>query len=369
MISAGSHQFRTLWTRDFCFSVPGLLSIGMDELVGRQLDLILSFRRSSDGLLPRGIDTYPPTLRVFLNTVCRFFPENLRDLSMEGQLRAEYLGEHKTLAADSNILTVIASCQYGEKNPDWFKQRENLLLEVFHFSTNTMKDGLLFQPAFSDWQDSARREGHGLYLQVLYLIATQKLAQLGANPLSEKMLSSFKEKIVNTFFDKESGLFSQTPVRKGLQFPLEAQLWLIEHNFFSDLITREQLFKNLKNSLLWKESKIPAIPIWPRYPEHEISWTTKTVGLAGYHDSLWWSWLMGESARICVLMKDLLSADSFFKEISALAERQGEVSEVYSGGSTESLSPFKTFLYSSEQPFTWGAAKILEALAEREKLS
>ena len=70
MLAAGHSHFRTLWTRDFCFSVPGLLLIGERDLARRQLELIWKHQRK-DGLLPRGIDVMAPQLRVIMSLLKR----------------------------------------------------------------------------------------------------------------------------------------------------------------------------------------------------------------------------------------------------------------------------------------------------------
>ncbi|RYZ97831.1 MAG: hypothetical protein EOP11_21490, partial [Proteobacteria bacterium] len=94
-LTAGGNQFRTLWTRDFCFSVPGLLAAGWRDLVERQLGLILSFAEFSQ--LPRGIDPLNPKLRVVWGTAFRFLPPPFANAYAK-PLKAEYLGEHGTPA-------------------------------------------------------------------------------------------------------------------------------------------------------------------------------------------------------------------------------------------------------------------------------
>ncbi len=73
LLAAGGHQFRTLWVRDFCYSVPGLLQMGQADLVEKQIRFIVRYK-CEDGLLPRGFDVLSPKLRVLLHTVLRGIP-------------------------------------------------------------------------------------------------------------------------------------------------------------------------------------------------------------------------------------------------------------------------------------------------------
>lgn len=107
-LTAGRNQFRSLWVRDFCFSVPALLAMDETPLVRDQLDLIWSHQNEA-GLFPRGLDSMSPKLRV-LRAVCKL-----------------------------------------QSRPSITKALQYLL--------GFEDRGLLLQPKFSDWQDSVRRKG------------------------------------------------------------------------------------------------------------------------------------------------------------------------------------------------------------------
>lgn len=355
MLTAGWSQFRTLWTRDFCFSVPGLLAAGHEDVVNRQLRTLLATQRD-DGLIVRGLDVIDPKRRVLLNTALRPLPRRLRTPDYRGRpLLPEYLGEHGTPAIDSNVLVVQAIGQYVEHTGDTSliaDNRDRIEAAMAYYS-DRFTDGLVPQPGFSDWQDSASREGPGLYLHVLLLRAAELLRH---NGIDAPWQSALTNKVPQAFFDQRKGLFAQDV---GLtQIPLEANLWIIESGLFTETVTSADLYEHLKQSALWRRI---GVPITPNYPKSAVSWTTKLVGLRHYHDQLRWSWLMAEAARIAKLMGDTKEAQKIYVRLRQLTGATGEVAEVYEASTT---APVKRGFYRSESPFSWGAAKIVESLSE-----
>jgi hypothetical protein len=361
LVTAGSHQFKTLWTRDFCYSVPGLLTIGRSDVVENQLNLILLNLRDEDSLIPRGIDVYPPLLRVFLQTVFRWIPGRANWLPYGNKdLKPEYLGEHRTIAFDSNLLTLLASAQYGAVNKSWFESQVPTFKKIFKMYDKYWSGDFLDQPAFSDWQDSSERKGITLYSQLLYLQVLRLFAALGA-PLREiNFTAAFQAKIHAAFYDSENGLYRNRINEK--QFSLETQLWIIEGDLFKDFLPAATLYGNLKQHPLWNSFTIPGTPIFPRYAPAEVSWTTKLVGLKGYHDSFVWSWLIGESAKVARKMGDTKTFEHILSHIQNKASADQWIYEIYQPLSNGDFRIYRTPVYESESPFTWGAAKILEAI-------
>lgn len=354
MLAAGWSQFRTLWTRDFCFSVPGLLHAGHADVVDRQLRALLAHQRN-DGLIVRGLDVVDPKLRVLLNTALRPLPRRLRTPSYVGRtLLPEYLGEHGTPAIDSNVLVIQAIGQYVDHTGDASLFTDNLeaIAKAVDYYIRQFNDGLISQPGFSDWQDSASREGPGLYLHVLLLRAARHLRANGVACAWEEPL---REKVAQSFFDQRRGMFTQDVTHS--QVPLEANLWIIESDLLPDVVSRSDLYKRLKACALWDRV---GVPITPRYPSSAVSWTTKAVGLRHYHDGLRWSWLMAEAARTAKLVGDPAESDRIYAALQALTEASGKVAEVYE---LEANTPVKRGFYRSESPFSWGAAKVIESLA------
>lgn len=352
-LAAGGHQFRTLWVRDFCFAVPGLLSIGWEDLVGRQLELILS-RQRADGLLPRGLDTVNPKWRVVRHTALRFLPSAPRAF-MSGDLKAEYLGEHGTPAFDSGLLWIGSWAAWRRATGSTALDRREAIGNILRWTASFLHDGLLHQPPFSDWQDSARREGLLLHTQLLFLRAAREYLAVwpGADlpfeaAVFEDALRRFARLLPN-------GLLEETPGRG--QASLETQLLVLSDPGLLPEIDRGALWKSLCVSELWKT---PGLPVHPPYPAADVSWTTKAVGLRRYHDGFQWGWLAADLARIAYLRGDRDRGDRLLEELGRWDAEEKFLSEIYEDG-----APVRTMLYRSESPFTWTAAKVLEALAAR----
>lgn len=352
MLAAGQNQFKTLWTRDFCFSVPGLLEIGEASLVNRQIEMFFGFQRA-DGLIPRGVDVCPPQVRVVANSVHHRLAAFLPKYESR-KLKPEYYGEHRTPAFDSGVLLVLALLKFvdREKVPLDLEKFSPRIRKILDFYFAHAENGLVHQAPFSDWQDSARRRGAGLYLHVLLLILAKKLK---AYDLRHPLFDDLEATVFSNFYDREQELFRQDNFN---QIPLEANLWIIEHNLMEVHVKPHDLYQKLKSAEIWSTV---GVPIAPHYLSQEVSFTTKLVGLKNYHDGLRWPWLMAEAARIASLQNDAQESDRIISTIAELALRSQGVGEVYRSDGTAFQSKF----YRSEMPFSWSAAKILEAIQGR----
>lgn len=348
-LAAGGYQFRTLWVRDFCFSVPGLLAAGWQDLVKRQLDLILSYQ-TKEGLLPRGLDIKNPKSRVLRHTALRFLPAKIEDYGT-APLIAEYLGEHGTPAFDSGLLWIKAWSLLPKKDPP---DDRAAIEKILNWYLPFFKEGLLRQPGFSDWQDSARREGACLHTHLLFLQAVKAVARRWPDFKIIFDLSAIESAIDKTFRRLPSGLLAE--FAQGAQSALDSHALLLTDSSLLPHWDRAKIWTALKSSDLMKK---PGTAISPAYASSEVSWTTKAVGLRHYHDLFQWGWLMAELARTAYLMNDRPSGDAILHRLARL-ETSGLCTEVFHDG-----KKVQTLLYSSENPFTWTAAKVLEALQQR----
>lgn len=352
-LAAGGHQFRTLWVRDFCFAVPGLLAHGWHGLVERQLMLILSYMRL--GQLPRGIDCTNPKARVLSSlgqwAVLRR-PGPLA--SYRGDLRPEYLGEHGTPAFDSNLLFLRAWGNLVAKGGNWGavgKQVPELLQPYSRF----ISDGTLLQPPFSDWQDSARREGAILFMHLLLAEVLSTLDEAGLLPGA---FARFRPQI-------QAFIESRQMQRRFYREQVHSDQ--IAFDSHAMLLRNQELFKPtpglyelFKESSLW--SKAPGLPVSKFYEAEEVSFTTKLVGLRHYHDGFRWGWLAADAALLAKEHGDAEEWERILTWIEALSREEDYLGEIYERG-TEGWVPVQRFLYRSEAPFTWSAGKALEALA------
>lgn len=67
---------------------------------------------------------------------------------------------------------------------------------------------------------------------------------------------------------------------------------------------------------------------------------------------------MGEAARACLMNNQREKAEEMLSLLEQMALRDGTIGEIYDAQGRL----FENFLYRSETPFSWGCAKILEAL-------
>ncbi len=320
---AGAHQFRTLWTRDFCYAVPGLIAAGHEDVVKRQLRVILSFMRT-DGLLPRGLDVTSPKARVVNALAGNLFKDFL---SYKQPLRPEYLGEHRTVAFDSNVLWLQAAKLVDLEGDLPFAKLMKL------YSKNA--DGLYEQPKYSDWMDSLKREGPQA---LFHLQMWRTLRALGIET------DSLSRVIKAKWFAADHAILKEST---------DTLLLALELGFGEVARLVEEVRR--------RPIGVPAL----EQPESEVSFTTRIVGLRHYHDGFAWAWLAAETARV-MLSHDPSFSAKIFSELEALCVNEGAVPEIYVAGTDRAV---KVRLYRSEMPFTWGAAKILEALAAREAAS
>lgn len=346
LLTAGGTHFKTAWVRDFCFAVPGALAAGEAELVKRQLLAIYSFK-NREGYLPRGLDVVNPKLRVTWNVLSRNTP---RFMEYENKkLKPEFNGEHGTPAYDSNLLFIIAHDEYRKKTGEPLLSQENLnaLLKVYEFDSR----GLLNQPAFSDWQDSAERKGAVLLTHLLYLKAAQILGL-------DKEVDRLCELLPSEFGQNKSGLFRERP--RSEQAALDSHIFLLSHKLPLAGVNLSKTYEQLKRSEMWCHAGIPGLPVSPQYASREISWTVKAIGMRHYHDDLVWGWLVADAVKCARIHNDTVEADRITEAFYQATANDEFLAEVYSyrdGG----LRMYQGLIYRSEAPFSWTAAKWIEA--------
>lgn len=352
---AGGNQFKTMWVRDFCYSVPGLLRAGYSEIVEKQLCLIYQYQ-NQDGFLPRGIDVTNPKARVVWNTFFSGVPFPIK--YENGNLKPEYLGEHHTPAFDSNLLFIKGCCQlaqYTKSNLILTNDEVRGLFNIYKFDSA----GLISQPAYSDWQDSVRREGRLLLTQLLFLEVMVTLRNFQIKIFEDDQLQKMEKRIIEKYFMADQKLFREQEGNDRIS--LDSHILFLSSKEILKNISREDVFGSLLKSNLWIKNLVPGIPVSPVYSPNDISWTTKIVGLRHYHDGFHWGWLVAEAYRVCKLMGSNEEAARIGKVFSESNEGFKYLSEIYNL-SDENLVPVSRPFYKSECPFTWTAAKWVEAL-------
>jgi hypothetical protein len=348
-VTAGQNQFLTLWTRDFCHAVRGLLLIAESEVAKNHLTYLLKSLRS-DGLVPRVVDNHLVQFRVSWQSarkLCGFLPK----LAFREPLKPQYTDEHGSNAIDSNLLVILAS--FMLKDDSFLERNHKELQKVLDWYDDKFQEGLIWQNAFSDWQDSVKREGHSFLTNLFYFLGASRMKEKGF--IVKRNLEELKQKIHQTFF--KDGLYQS--MEKSPIISLEGNLFAIEAEEF--LSPEEKL-------LLWK--KLVSHPLcasgfgmcsYPAYPASDTAWHVKFAQLQGYHDKFAWSWLMGLGLKVSLQMNDKQMIQRQRALIEKVLQRDQVVMELYDP--EEDWSPWKSWLLESERPFAWGSGYLIEALS------
>jgi hypothetical protein len=361
-LCAGRGQFRGLWTRDFCFSAPALLEVGRVDVVRNQLSALIRNRRASDSLVPRLMDSLAPGwLRVARHCALRWMPFGSRELPLGDVLVPEYRSEHGVEAIDSNLLVLLTATEYVRASGDtaWWERHERDLVDIYGYYAPRVQGDLIDQPAFSDWQDSARRRGTTFYTNLLYQVVTERLTPHRAFGIERGRAERIRERIEAEFLDPEHGLYRS--VRRRPHVSLDGQLLALELGYLPvDGRRAADLYRWLKTHVLWSRGGMPGSSTVPDYPAHWISLSTRLVGLSGYHDRIRWSWLMGLAARVALKMGDKTGAHDILMRLEQIARRDGTIHEIYFENSP--YLPWRSPLYVSEADFSWGSACVIRAV-------
>lgn len=359
-LTAGREQFRSMWTRDFAYAVPGLLAAGRADVARDHLKLLLT-HVGDDGALPRSFDDINPKARVVLGIARRLIP-SLPHPQIE-QLQPEYIDQHGQQAIDGNALVILATLQYAERTGDhqFLETHRSALKKLFRFYETRMQDGLVHQGPHSDWQDSVKREGATFYTNLLYLAVRERLQQLPGFDVSPRQTTALRRKIESTFRDSDSGLYFSVP--GGPQISLDGNLLALELGVVDPNSQQgRDLYAALKAHPLWRAGGgIPGGCTMPDYAPNERSLGVRAVGLRHYHDKLMWSWLTGLAAKTAARMGDHAEADRILQALQRMAERDGSVGEVYEP--TRERPLWQSLVMRSEAPFAWGSGVTLDAVA------
>ncbi len=361
-VTAGTHQFRSLWTRDFAHAAAGLLRIGRADVVRDHLTLLLGHRRP-DGLLPRTLDSSDAKLRVAWASASRLVPALGRLApALTGHLRPEFLDQHGQEAIDGNALAVLAAARLrhtGAAGEAWWRSHLPDLTAVHALYRRRLRGGLIEQPPFSDWQDSVRRRGATFYTNLVYWAATEALASDPRSGVSAEAAADLRARLEPAFRPDGAGLYLSIAGKRYVS--LDGNLLAIDLGLHPPgSPAASALWEALVASPLWTRHEVPGFVTTPDYP---VSWRNYGVVLAGlghYHDRIRWSWLTALAGKVAARLGDLERAEACLLHLARCARRDGAIAEVYEERPPH--RPWRSLLYHSEAPFAWGAAVTLDAL-------
>lgn len=360
VLRAGSRQFRALWTRDFCFAARGLPAIGRTDVIRSHLSLLLAHIRESDGLVPKYFDSMSIYVRYF----------NLTLLGKASEVREPLTAGFKAgipphESIDSNALVLLLADDYVRRTGDraWWERHEAALVKAYRYYDRFLEAGILRQDAFADWQDSVNRAGRTFYTNILYAAASERLIEHEPFGISRQALAQRREAIRQTFFDPATGLY--VSIAGEPYISLDGLLLAIDLDVFPAAGPEARtLYAALQQHPLWTgNAGLPGIATYPDYPEAWVDPSVRWFGVRHYHDSIAWSWLLGLSAKVAGAMGDYETQERILHRLEPAARRDQAICEIYHPG--PELTPYRSRLYRTESPFSWGAGMILDALAPR----
>ncbi len=360
LVVAGGMQFRSIWARDFSFSVPGLLKLGETKPVHDTLVLFFENRRLSDGLLPRLLDSMPFQRRVAFGLFG--IREDLGPIVFPS-----FETENNVIALDGNLLLISAAWAYIQATHDqefalkYWPAAQQLMMWM---NQNHVQKGLVVNQApFSDWADSVNRQGSVGFTQLLYARALGQLKNWAdfvgdreQTLVDQSQILLAHEAILKSFWNEEGGYLKNTSSDPRLSADVNwgALAWnLVDHDHA--LLILQALEKS--TDLV---SPIPGRVLKGEYNSDEKSRFVKIVGLDGYHDRYYWLWLTALAVEAYENLHRPDKALEIRQKINSLLAAFQGVHEVYSFESGM-LQPVKTWLYRAECPFTWSSSMLAEA--------
>ena len=342
VIVAGANQFGSVWTRDFCFASGGLLKAGLPDVVRDTLAAICAGQRA-DGLMPRLLDSSDPIVRFVRSALGSRLP-------LSEPLKPNFISDHFVISIDSNALLAWTARRYADATGDtaFLESLRPRLERGLDWYRTVEKDGLARQPPFSDWKDSIAARRDAVFM--MELLRWQGLRALGR----ETEALAVKTRADEAFWEETGGFYRDT-----LGFPLFSS----DSNFgaiawgFCSVERARRIWDAARRLGLWTRWGPRA---GQRYPWREKGVLPRIALMHRYHDDHVWLWNSAVALTALRRLGENAEAEKLAAEITALAERDGEIGEVYE---PEDGRPAKTWLYQSEAPFTWSSAMLFEALA------
>lgn len=356
LVTAGPGQFGSVWTRDFAWSVEGLLLAGEDRAVRDTLDALLSAQRS-DGLVPRLLDTRWPWAR-FARAVLK------SRLPLLPPLAANFTSDQFVVSYDSNALLVWAACRYGLRCDAlaWAGLALPKLEAAMAWYSGRETDGLVRQPPCSDWKDKVKaRRGAVLYTNLLRWKASSSLAELyaalGRRTAAEDAASAARthaRRLERAFWMESAGCFRDTLGSDLISSDgnLAACVWGLAGAEKSARVLRALDKAGLMTAWGPRASE--------RYPRSEISLLARAAGVPGYHDDGVWLWQTALALRLLAALGRAPLLERLAESVCRLLIKEGSAGEVYDPRTGRAMTGR---FYRSETPFTWSSAMLLEALS------
>lgn len=363
LMLAGGHQFHDLWVRDFAMSVGGLLALSREDVVKDTLELVFGLQRA-DGLLPRVIDNQDITGRTILGSAFGY----VQDFSEP--LKGWFETENNVVVIDGNATIPWAASRYVHATRDlefarkWFGAMEKSLAFL---EASYLTDGLIdHQPAYSDWEDSVSRTGRVAMTNEFYLLALRGAAEW-ADLVGERSRANVyrvrafqvEAAFEKLFWDSANGRLRNfvLPDHSDDHWTADANFMAVAFGLVSPAIAQQILSHwPAQISLPWPRTT------WPDYPDASKDQIVKLVGIADYHDKLYWLWLGAAAAMAEGVSGDCAAYDRILSAMAATITADQALYEVYElAADGKTMKHVDRLFYKAEQPFSWSSAMVVEA--------
>ncbi len=341
-ILAGLKRFDDYWARDSFLASLGCCSLNDFDIVKNNLSLFLEYQKSN-GQLPRRID------RDIVGLKYLKLPIRRKRLSPRYTTSLLYC-----YSVDQNSLFIISLLHYIKASRDYSFLKKNFSRAKkamdWNFSNDSVRDLLLEEGYFANWEDTVFWRGQLLYTNVLHCWALKCFAELaeitGRDSKSYKQLAGkVKERINSCFWN---GQYYEKTSRKIIHyFCIDANMLAIISGV-ADKKKAKKIMDHMKISGL--ETEVPLRSTYPRYPLWRHSPARLITLSTGYQSSYGWIWV----SCLDILAKQSVGMKKeAVKKFEALARKIAEfdgVYEVYAKG-----KPVKGIFLMADQPFAWSA--------------
>jgi glycogen debranching enzyme len=316
---------------------------------------MLSFQRK-DGLLPRAVAPWAPYIMILADTFGLH-------LEFKAPLRPNYTSEALINNIDCNAFLVWATLRYARASGDgdFVRRHQGVLERALAWYDGRMKDGLVFQSPFSDWQDSIARRGRVFYSNLIYWKGLRAMEELAAyfEPRDRESAAgwraradAFAARLVEFFWDKKLGAFKNSDRIPGIESGanLLAAAWGLVGPEKTESILHAFDAPGVRRPLGLRATV-------PAYPWYMKSIFATVGGNTDYHDDQVWSWQTALEATVWASLGRPERGERALAPMAEVIAKDGVVGEVY-----DDDCQVKRRLFRSECPFTWGAGMWLEAL-------
>ena len=347
-VTAEEYHRRSLWTRDVCFSAQGLALMGYRNVVIQHIELHLESTEEMS-LGAKVYDNVSIPHRVCCTTICPLLScqspsQQALDTS---NLKSVYWDSRGIVGFDGNLLILYAAKQIE------YKLEGEVIQALVDAYTPYIYDGLLRQPAYSDFFDTQERSGVTFHLNYLYLwvISTYKLRP-------EDEIQRQAARFVKVFYQAKIGLFRAEARTDTNTILLDQLLFLADDTITFPGVDRPTLLRSLLDSPLYFKDTNLARCAYPSYPTRRISYHAFLGGMQHHHDLMVWPWLTAFLGSVCVQYHLVEEADKIAVSLRALYYRDETMMEIYS----EAGEPFRSCTMRSEENFTMGLCQLYRLL-------